>query len=75
MKKLFTFLALSVLMVVGAYAQWTKPAAPASVPLQTGETLYLYNPDADGFFLGANDWNTRASVSGTKGYKVCIEKY
>lgn len=75
MKKLFTFLALSVLMVVGAYAQWTKPAAPASVPLQTGETLYLYNPDADGFFLGANDWNTRASVSGTKGYKVRIEKY
>lgn len=75
MKKLFTFLALSVLMVVGAYAQWTKPAAPASVPLQTGETLYLYNPDADGFFLGANDWNTRASVSGTKGYKVWIEKY
>ena len=75
MKKLFTFLALSVLMVVGAYAQWTKPAAPASVPLQTGETLYLYNPDADGFFLGANDWNTRASVIGTKGYKVWIEKY
>ena len=75
MKKLFTFLALYVLMVVGAYAQWTKPAAPASVPLQTGETLYLYNPDADGFFLGANDWNTRASVSGTKGYKVWIEKY
>lgn len=75
MKKLFTFLALSVLMVVGAYAQWTKPAAPASVPLQIGETLYLYNPAADAFFLGANEWNTRASVSTTKGYKVWIEKY
>ena len=75
MKKLFTFLALSVLVVMGAHAQWTKPAAPASVPLQTGETLYLYNPDADAFFLGANDWNTRASVSATKGYKVWIEKY
>ena len=75
MKKLLTFLALSVLVAVGAYAQWTKPAAPASVPLQTGETLYLYNSDADAFFLGANDWETRASVSPTKGYQVCIEKY
>ena len=75
MKRLFTFFALSVLMAVGAYAQWTKPAAPASVPLQIGETLYLYNPAADAFFLGANEWNTRASVSATKGYKVWIEKY
>ena len=75
MKRLFTFFALSVLMAVGAYAQWTKPAAPASVPLQTGETLYLYNPAADAFFLGSNEWNTRASVSATKGYKVWIEKY
>ena len=75
MKKLFTFLALSVLLVMGANAQWTKPAAPATVPLQTDETLYLYNTAADAFFLGANDWNTRASVSPTKGYKVWIEKY
>ena len=47
MKKLFTFLALSVLLVMGANAQWTKPAAPATVPLQTDETLYLYNTEAD----------------------------
>ena len=75
MKRACTFLALSVLMVVSLFAQWTKPAAPASVPLQTGETLYLYNRDADAFFLGANDWGTRASVSSTKGYKVWVEKY
>ena len=60
---------------MGANAQWTKPAAPATVPLQTDETLYLYNTEADAFFLGANDWNTRASVRPTKGYKVWIEKY
>ena len=75
MKRNFTFLALSLLMSMGLYAQWTKPAAPKTVPLQTDETLYLYNPKADAFFLGANDWGTRASVNPTKGYKVWIEKY
>ena len=75
MKRKFTFLAISLLMSMGLYAQWTKPAAPATVPLQTDETLYLYNPKADAFFLGANDWGTRASVNSTKGYKVWIEKY
>ena len=33
---------------------------------------YMYNVEFGGFFLGANDWNTRASVSKTKGYKVKI---
>ena len=75
MKRTFTLLAISLLMSMGLYAQWTKPAAPATVPLQTDETLYLYNPKADAFFLGANDWGTRASVNPTKGYKVWIEKY
>lgn len=75
MKQRFSLVAVAVLMCVGAFAQWTKPAAPASVPLKANEALYLYNPDADAFFLGANDWSTRASVNGTKGYKVWIEKY
>ena len=75
MKQRFSLVAVAVLMCVGAFAQWTKPAAPASVPLKANEALYLYNPDADAFFLGANDWGTRASVNGTKGYKVWIEKY
>ena len=56
-------------------AQWTKPAAPASMPLTVGEECYLYNIGADAFFLGANDWSTRGSVSKTRGYKVYIEKY
>ena len=66
---------VAMLMCTSIFAQWTKPAAPAQVPMQTDEELYLYNPEADAFYLGANDWNTRASVNGTKGYKVCIEKY
>lgn len=75
MKRNFILFALFVLMSMGVSAQWTKPVAPASVPMQTNEAFYLYNPAADAFFLGANDWNTRASVSPTKGYKVWIEKY
>lgn len=75
MKRRLSFVAVAVLMCVGVFAQWSKPAAPASVPLKANEALYLYNPDADAFFLGANDWNTRASVNGIKGYKVWIEKY
>ena len=75
MKRNLTLLIASFLVSMGLYAQWTKPQAPSSVPLQTNETLYLYNPKADAFFLGANDWGTRASVNPTKGYKVWIEKY
>ena len=66
---------VAMCICLGISAQWTKPAPPSSVPMKTDEALYLYNPEADGFFLGANDWDTRASVKGTKGYKVFIEKY
>lgn len=71
MKKSLLLLA-SMLMSAASFAQWTEPAAPAFVPMaEDGETInYLYNIEAKGFFLGANDWNTRASVSKTKGYKV-----
>lgn len=50
-----------------------KPV-PAKTQLQYGEALYLYNVGAKGFFLGANDWNTRASYS-DKGYKVWLTKH
>ena len=66
---------VAMCICLGVSAQWSKPAPPASVPMQTDEALYLYNPEADGFFLGANDWETRASVKGTKGYKIFLEKY
>ena len=45
----------------------------ASTPLATGTKLYLYNPGADGFFVGANEWGTRASFSNTVGHKVILE--
>ena len=71
--KRIAFIVASLLMSVASFAQWTKPAAPAVEPLQTGEEVYLYNRDADGFLVGANDWGTRASVSPTSGHKVIIE--
>ena len=75
MKQKFSLVAMAMLICTSMFAQWTKPTAPASVPMQPDSELYLYNPAADGFYLGANDWNTRASIDGTKGYKVFIEKY
>ena len=64
------FLAATTLL-----AQWAKPSLPAKKALALDEVVYLFNPGAEGFFLGANDWYTRASISPTRGYKVTIEKY
>ena len=50
-----------------------KPA-PAKSPLEMGKTMYLYNKDAKGFLLGANDWGTRASYA-DNGYKVRITQH
>ena len=63
-----------LLMALGASAQtWTAPAAPEQTDLKTGEELYLYNVGSKAFFLGANDWGTRASVSPTHGYVVNVQ--
>ena len=70
----FALFVASLLMSVTSFAQWTKPAAPAVAPLSTNQSCYLYNKDADGFFVGANDYGTRASVSQTSGYEVKIEQ-
>ena len=64
MRKLTLFVA-SLLVSVASFAQWTKPTAPAVTPMVVGEECYLYNRDADGFLVGANDWGTRASVNST----------
>ncbi len=66
-------LVTSLFVSISISAQWVKPAAPASIPLAVGEECYLYNKDADGFLLGANDYGTRASISSTSGHKVYIE--
>ncbi len=78
MKKNLLLAAVAFIMSTASYAQWVKPVL--STPEVTGQALvkdgeteqYLYNVEAKGFFLGANDWNTRASVSDTLGYKVKI---
>lgn len=36
---------------------------------------YLYNTDVNAYFIGANDWQTRASVSESKGYRVYVYPY
>ena len=75
-----SFLAL-VLMFVGMVSALAQPVAPkapeapaapkASAFVTDGSTeQYLYNVEAKGFFIGANDWGTRASFSVEKGYKV-----
>ena len=59
-------------MSIAASAQWTKPV-PKGTDLVMGDTLYLYNVEAGGFLTGANDWGTRASVSGGLGNKIIIK--
>lgn len=50
-----------------------KPV-PAKTQLQYEDTLYLYNVGAQKFFVGANDYNTRASVA-DNGFKVLFYKH
>lgn len=50
-----------------------KPA-PVKSPLTMGTPMYLYNSGAKGFFVGANDWGTRASFA-DNGYRVKIAKH
>lgn len=80
MKKLFLMLSL---MMTGTamMAQWTEPTHPVlptpefSQVVTDGETVqYFYNVEAKGFLLGANDWNTRTSVSAKKGFQMKVEE-
>ncbi len=49
----------------------TAPVPQTTAPVTDGETVqYLYNIASRGFFLGANEYETRASVCDTLGYKV-----
>ena len=50
------------------------PTPTIASEIQWSEAMYMYNVDAGLFYLGANDWNTRASV-GSKGYKVYLDQY
>lgn len=78
MKKTLLLLAVALLSSAAAFAQWTKPTL--TTPDIQGQALvkdgtteqYLYNVEKKAFFLGANDWTTRASVCDTLGYKVKV---
>ncbi len=52
---------------------WEIPIPHAMSDYQPGDVAYLYNKDVKGFFLGDNEYGTRASFSTSKGYKVKLE--
>lgn len=58
-------LTMTLLLASGeAMAQWTPPVPSATCEMATdGTEQYLYNTEAGGFFAGANDWGTRASIN------------
>lgn len=74
-KKGLLILSVLCLTASGAVAEIVdgvrqRPAATwIAEGYQMDEVYYLYNTAARQFFCGANDWNTRASVS-PKGYKL-----
>jgi hypothetical protein len=51
-----------------------RPNVASCEEFQADAVFYLFNTKARMFFVGANDWNTRASVS-DKGYKVKFTNY
>ncbi|MBO4672938.1 MAG: hypothetical protein J5616_01115 [Bacteroidaceae bacterium] len=71
MRQKLLLLLVSLLTSVAAMAQWKHPV-PQYTTITYGDTIYLYNVGAQSFFLGANSWNTRASVSPSKGYKCLL---
>lgn len=74
MKKRLLLLSATFLVCLVGFAQNAKPVPTFSDMATDGTTVqYLYNKDAGGFFVGANDWNTRASV-GDYGIPIRMEK-
>ena len=74
MKRKFIFLIVALVAVLSTASAWNKPV-PVSQPLATDGTTvqYLYNPGAEGFLMGSNNYNTHASVLKTAGYKWRVE--
>ncbi|MCH5175367.1 MAG: hypothetical protein J1F40_05735 [Prevotellaceae bacterium] len=81
MKRKLLFLAAVVASALGFNANAQKLVAPEKPTPQTTELVddgntiqYLYNVKAGGFFLGANDYGTRASVDAGKGFQFKVTK-
>lgn len=74
--KFSKLLVLGVLSLFGLSAQATivdgvrqRPVPAQAQEFQINQTFYLYNVKGHRFFLGANDYSTRASI-GSNGYRV-----
>ena len=75
--KIYLFACALTLSLISAHAEIVggirqKPV-PATETMQLGVKQYLYNVGGKGFFIGANDYSTRASLGDT-GYKVCFRQ-
>ena len=68
-------LLVAFIALFGASSAFADKPVPKASPLATdGETVqYLYNVGKKAFFIGANDWNTRASYNPDKGYKFKVK--
>ncbi len=79
--KVSKLLAMSALLLAGSGAAEAalvdgvrqKPE-PKTSTMQWNSTMYLYNAGAKKYLLGANDWETRASV-GNSGWKVRVAQH
>ena len=75
MNKKLLLLCSTLLLSVAAFAQWEKPVPTSreelklSVVNEDTTIFYLYNKDADAFFVDGNSWATQASI-GTIGIPV-----
>lgn len=75
MYKKITLLTMLLMLGMSAFAQeWTKPD-PKPSPLVVGAECYLYNQLFAGFYVGGNDYQTRASLSERDAYAVYVEKW
>ena len=63
MKHKLLLLAAACMFAVTASAQWTKPKVTNFEEMALdGTTQYLYNVGVQKFFVGHNEWDTRASI-------------
>ena len=75
MKKFLLFL-VAMTATCGLFADdWQKPVYSRSFqPLTAGETMYIYNTEAQLFLTEGNDWGTHATV-GESGLLATVEQY
>jgi len=63
---------IALFLLIGA-SQVLHAQTTDQVPV--GDTVYLYNPANEKFFVGENQYKTQASLSANHAYKVVVNKY